>query len=362
MNIVDYAETQMEPFESIRFNLIDSLILSQFAYVHFNDVVPGLTDRSAPVRVAELLKAEYIPKMLNNVRDSKKNRRLLLAIGMSPRFRNIRMCCYSDCLNVAEQKQFAAVTYLIDEQNAYIAYRGTDSTVVGWKEDFNMAFISPIPAQQEGVAYLNAVAELFPHTLMVGGHSKGGNIAVYSAMECRPIIKERIKTVYSHDGPGFRDEVFETENYAGIKTRIHKTLPQSSLVGMLLQHQEDYMVVESRQFWVMQHDPFSWVVNKDDFCYVQSITNGAKYINTVISQWLASLDDEKRELFVTTLYSVIEAVGIVSFSDLTENWHRKAFTALDAVKGIDPETKRFVSETIRTLFVLYVKNFRISSK
>lgn len=361
MNIVNYAETKMERFESTHFNQVDSLILSQFAYVYFNNVVPGIQKYDESVCIAELLKAENIHQMLHNVRDPKNNHRLLLALGMSPRFRDIRMCCYSDSLNITEQKQFAAVTYLIDDKNAYIAYRGTDSTFVGWKEDFNMAFISPIPAQQEGVSYLNAVAKQFPHKLMIGGHSKGGNIAVYSAMECQPSIQDRIVSIYSHDGPGFEDQIFTSEKYERIKTRIHKTLPQSSLVGMLLHHQEDYIVVESNQFWIMQHDPFSWEVNKDDFKYAQSITGGAEHINVVISQWLSALEDEKRELFVTTLYSVIEAIGVVNFSDLTEDWYKKSISALAAVKGIDTETKRFVFETLKSLFTLYVKNFRISS-
>ncbi len=358
MNIVDYVETQMNDFRTSKFNLVDSLVLSQFIYIHFNKVVPKLAGNGAPVRMGELLKAEYIPRMLHNVRDPKSNRRLLLALGMSPRFRNIQMCCYSDHLNISEQKQFAAITYLLDEKTAYIAYRGTDSTVVGWKEDFNMAFISPVPAQEEGVSYLNTVAERFPHALLVGGHSKGGNVAVYSAMECQQEIQDRIVSIYSHDGPGFREEIFLSEKYARIKARIHKTLPQSSLVGMLLQHQEDYIVVESKQFWFLQHDPFSWVIHKGDFQYTQGITGGAEHINTVINQWLSSLDDEKRELFVTTLYSVVESIGVENFSDFTEEWHKKAILAIGSVRGIDTETKRFVFETTKLLFALYMKNLR----
>ena len=360
MNLVDYVESQMEPFETAPFNLVDSLVLSQFVYLHFGDLVPGPSDNQEPVRIGDLLKAEQIPHMLENVRDPNSNHRLLLALGMSPRFRDIRMCCYSDRFDIAEQKQFAAVTYLLDDETAYLAYRGTDSTVVGWKEDFNMAFISPVPAQQEGVAYLNAVANRFPHAFMVGGHSKGGNIAVYSAMECHSSIQPRIVGIYSHDGPGFRDEVFTSEQYARMKAKIHKTLPQSSLVGMLLQHQEDYLVVESNQFWIMQHDPFSWVVNQGDFQYTQGLTGGAEHINTVINQWLSSLDDEKRELFITTFYSVIESMGVVNLSDFTEDWHKKAIAAIGAVRGIDAETKHFIFEAIKSLLAMYVKNFRFT--
>lgn len=359
MNIIDYAETQMEKFESVKFNLVDSLILSQFVYVDFNGIVPGLSDSGEPVRIGDLLKAELIPHMLKNVRDPQSNRRLLIALGMSPRFRDIRLCCYSYSLSIAEQKQFAAVTFLLDDKTAYIAYRGTDATIAGWKENFNMAFISPVPAQQEGACYLNAVAEKFRHKmLMVGGHSKGGNVAVYSAMECNPEVQDRIISIYSHDGPGFRDEIFASRKYENIKDRIHKTLPQSSLIGMLLQHHEDYVVVESNQFWIMQHDPFSWLISDGDFKYRDGITGGAKHIDTVINRWIASLDDEKRELFVTTIYSVIESMGIVKVSDFTEDWYKKAVRALGTIRGIDPEIRRFVLETMKSLLALYVKSFR----
>ncbi len=358
MNLVDYVETQMEDFKTTKFNLVDSLVLSQFVYLHFHKVVPEIAEEQEPVKIGEMLKAEHIPNMLHNVRDSESNRRLLLALGMSPRFRSILMCCYSDRFDITLQKQFAAVTYLLDEETAYIAYRGTDSTIVGWKEDFNMAFIYPVPAQEEGVSYLNAVAKRFPHRLLLGGHSKGGNIAVYSAMECDLAVKERIIGIYSHDGPGFRDEIFTSKKYTSIKEKIHKTLPQSSLVGMLLQQQEDYMVIKSNEFWIMQHDPFSWVIQNNEFQYLKGITKDAEYLNSIINQWLSSLDDEKRALFITTLFSVFESIGVVYFSDLTEDWHKKVAVAMQTLRGIDTQTGDFVFNTIRSLLALYVKNIR----
>mgnify|MGYP001111768406 CR=1 FL=1 len=135
MNIIDYVETNMENFKTLPFNHVDSLVLSQFAYIHFTELVPRIEDDKEPVRIVELLKAENIPKMLEDVRVPKENHRLLVALCMSPRFRNISMCCYSECMSIDEEKQFAAVTYLLDNKKAYIAYRGTDSSFIGWKED-----------------------------------------------------------------------------------------------------------------------------------------------------------------------------------------------------------------------------------
>lgn len=365
MLIVDYAETVLEDFSTKPFNPVDSLILAQLTYLNFSVLVPGIREFPQTIRIGDLLRAEIIPSLLENVRDPKSNYRLLLAAGMSPRFRDVRMCCAVDSLDPKEEKQFAAVTFLFADSTAYAAFRGTDMTVVGWKEDFNMGFTFPVPAQEESAAYLNAVAELLPQSpLMVGGHSKGGNLAVYSAMECDPAVQKRIVRVFSHDGPGFKEDVFSSATYAQIRGRIHKTLPQSSLVGMLLHHHEDYLVVESKQFWLMQHDPFSWVVNPEtlDFCYREGLTPGAKHVNRAVNQWIASLDNQKRELFVSTLYSVIASMGVESVADLTSDWPKKVSLALESLRGIDGETKRLVHQTLRSLLALALKNIPFSVK
>ncbi len=362
MNIIDYVETNMDSFETLPFNQVDSLVLSQFIYINFAGFVPGLEEDREPIKISELLMAEHIPKMLDKVWAPDENYKLLLALGMSPRFRDIFMWNYSESIDITEEKQFTALTYLIDENNAYIAYRGTDLSLVGWKEDFNMAFLSPIPSQIEGTSYLDRVANKIPHKLILGGHSKGGNIAVYSAMECQPPIQSRIRNVFTHDGPGFKDEILTSEKYIRVKSKIKKTLPQFSLIGMLLHHQEDYLVVESKQFRIMQHDPFSWIVENKDFKYAEGITSGAEHINLVINKWLTTLDDEKLELFISTLYNIIESTGVTDFNDLSEDWFKKATLALGAIKETDEETKDFVSKTLKSFLSLYIKNLSIFHK
>lgn len=361
-NIIDYVEKEMRGFDALKFNLVDSLVLSQFAYVYFDQIIPGIDEDTAPVRIADLLRAENFAQMFQDVRNAKNNRQLLFALAASPRFRDVEMLYYVDSFDLVTEKQFSAVTYLLTDGTVYIAYRGTDATFVGWKEDFNMAFMSPVPAQQEAVQYLNTVADRFSCNLRTGGHSKGGNLAVYSAMQCQTNVQNRILDVYSHDGPGFKDEIFHTHKYESIKERIHKTLPQSSLIGMLLQQQENYLVVESNRFWIMQHDPFSWVVDNGNFCYLEKITDGAAYFNKNINQWVCSVSDEKRDLFITTLYSVIKASGAVTFNDLSEDRQKRATAVLGAVKGIDAETRRFVLGTIKSLAVLSVKNLHLPSR
>jgi len=357
-NMIDYAAEESDNFQSKEFNVVDSLVLSQFAYLHFDGLVPGISDTAKPVSIEEIARRENLDTMFHGARDGESNRKLLYALAGSPRFRDVKMTFYVDKIDFKAEKQFSALTYLLDDGTAYIAYRGTDSTFVGWKEDFNMAFISPVPSQEEGVEYLNAVGELISCDLKIGGHSKGGNIAVYSSIKCYQPIQNRITHVFSHDGPGFREEIFLSNEYLSMKDRIYKTLPQSSVIGMLLQHQESYSVVKSNRIWIMQHDPFSWLVNGSDFQYVQTVRNSAMFMNETLNKWISSLDDKKRELFVDTLYQVVNATDAKTFYDLTGDWQKKAVAVLRAIKGIDEETRRFVLQTIGSLFVLAVKHLR----
>lgn len=276
-NIIEYAENNMNTFDAKEFNVVDSLVLSELSYIRFENIVPFLSDKKAPIKIGELLKAELYATMFQNLRDIESHRRLLYALAASPRFRNTYLNLYINIFDPVFEKQFSAVTYYLDDKTAYIAYRGTDSTFVGWKEDFNMAYISPIPSQEEGVKYLNAVAGKISkvNKLRVGGHSKGGNIAVYSAVKCRPSVQERIITVFNHDGPGFKDNLFVSSEFSRIKDRIHTTMPEAALIGMLLQHHEDYLVIKSSRHGIMQHDSFTWNVENDGFCYAQKISNGA---------------------------------------------------------------------------------------
>lgn len=360
-NIIDYAETMEDSFTIRTINAVDSLILSQFAYLHFSGFIPGISDNSEPISIGDLAEYDNLEKLFIGVRDSRKNRKLFHALSRSPRFRNVRLAYQVDKTDFALEKQFSAITYLLDNGMAYIAYRGTDSTFVGWKEDFNMAFLYPVPSQEEGVIYLNSVAELITGDLIVGGHSKGGNIAVYSSLRCKPHIRGRIIRIYSHDGPGFTPEVFLSEGYSDIQAILQKTQPQSSVIGMLLQHQEPYRVVKSNRIWIMQHDPFSWLVEGEDFLYVGTVRGSTKYTNEILNRWILSVDKEKRELFVDTLYQVVKATDAKSFHDLTDDWLKKAVAVVYSIKDIDEETRWFLIKTIGSLFVLLVKNLRAPS-
>ena len=356
-NIIDYVAGERESFQSKPFTAVDSLVLSQLSYLHFDGIVPGSV-HEAPITLREIARDGIPEALFREVRDSESNRRLFAALAQSPRFCRIGLAFYLNRLDFETEKQFSAVTCLPGDGTVYVAYRGTDATFVGWKEDFNMAFLTPVPSQQEGAAYLNVVGRKFPCGIRVGGHSKGGNIAVYSSAACDPEVQGRIAEVFSHDGPGFREEFLQSPQYARIRDRIRKTLPQSAMVGMLLQHSERYSVVKSNRIWLMQHDPFSWTVENGDFVSMGTVRNSAMFMNETLNSWADSLDDQRREAFINALYEVIKATDAKTIYDLTDRWQERAVAALEAVRGMDEETRSFVLQTIGLLFHLAIRNLR----
>ncbi len=360
-NLINYVISETRSFKEKEFSPVDSLVLSQIAYLKFDGIVRDLSDSVSYIPVREIAAMSSLDILFQGVRCNRKNQQLFEAFVNSPRFCDTELAFYQNQLDDETEKQFSAITFFFVDGSNYIAFRGTDSTITGWKEDFNMAFTSPIPSQKEGVDYLDAVADRTSGTLRVGGHSKGGNIAVYSAINCAPLVQKRIEQIYSHDGPGFRGEVLRSTGYLMIKDRINKTLPQSSIIGMLLHNQEQYSVVKSNRIWVMQHDPFSWLIDGDDFMYLPSISKNATYVHGTLDQWMSLYDDQKRELFINTLFQILQATEANTIYDLTGDWRKRAVAALGALRGIDEETRKFLLQTIRSLFVLAMKNIRETS-
>lgn len=357
-NIVEYAETEFSTFEEKPFSSVDSLILSQFSYINFDGVVPVLSAGSESVRIAQCLKAERFTSMLIETRDPKQNRSLLLALAANPRFRDIKMTCYVNEFDAVKEKQFSAVTYILPDNSVYIAYRGTDDSLVGWKEDFNMAFVYPVPSQVRALEYLLEISRLIPGMLILGGHSKGGNLAVYSAFACPASVQRRIQLVYDHDGPGFKNGVLDCEEYHQVEDRIQKTIPQSSLIGMLLEGHKKYTVVESSRVGVMQHDPFSWKIEGDNFSTVEEVSDGARYMNRTIRDWVDGLSVEDREKFIELLFGVLDAGNAKTFSEITLEWKKNFSAIFAAIRETDPEMKKFVGELTKDFGLLLVHNLR----
>ncbi len=345
----EYADVSLtdEPMSDV-----DSLVLCQFSYLKFDGLVPSVMENAHSVSLQQLYEHPDYEKLYGDERYEKENRALFEAMRRCARFRNMKLNCYINIIeNQADfETQFSAVTFLLEDGAMYVAYRGTDETIVGWKEDFNMAFLSPVPGQEFAIKYLNMVTERLPRDFYIGGHSKGGNLAVYAAMNCDPSVQERIIKIYSMDGPGFRPEVLERCDFSRIEAKTCKILPHSSMVGMLFEKDIRYQVVESRTFGLAQHNPFTWLVRDGHFETVSDIYETRRFMDDTLNQWILSLDEKSLRTFVDTLFQVLSASESDNLIDFTANIKRSLTGVLGAMKDLDEDTQKALRQTVKSLF------------
>ncbi len=353
--IIDYLkEYGGQSFYEKPMNDVDSLALCQFSYLKFDGMVPGVKENGRSVTLEELAARSDRDKLFADERFEKENRELFEKMLHSRRFRTLRMNCYINIVETEWETQFSAITFLLEDNTMYIAFRGTDETIIGWKEDFNMAFLSPVPGQELSVKYLNTVTGRLHSPFYIGGHSKGGNLAVYSAMNCIPKVQERILKVYSMDGPGFRPEVLAECRYDEIADKVVKILPHSSLVGMLFETDIRYRVVESKTFGLAQHDPFSWLVKDGQFVEVDGIYEKRMRMDKAINQWILSLDETQLRTFVDTLYQVVSASQAKDLIEFTADWKKSMNGMVAAMKEIDKQTADMLRAIVKSLFEIAV--------
>lgn len=348
--LLDYLETKLASFEDEPLNPVDSAALTQLCMVRGEDVLPPLEERKSfaglrailrnvtsretrPVPIRDMLLAEHFPGMFTGL-DPKNIKLNLFALAASPRFRTMCAHDYLSLFDAEQETQFAAMTFTAKKQFVYVGFRGTDTSLAGWKENFNMAFADAVPAQHQAERYLEAIAAKTTGPLYVGGHSKGGNLAEYAALKASPETQARIERVFIHDGPGFKEGTFSDKDYEPLQGRIHKTIPTESFVGILLESQAPVHVVKSRAKGLDQHSVFSWEVDDalDDFAYAGEMPESTKLMAESLRAWLARFDDREREAVVESVFRAIEASGADDAGDLLSGGSKSIAILVDALK------------------------------
>ena len=332
-NLMDYLDWRGDlTLEISPFNEVDALILAELSFVDFDGIVPPPElGRGLPLNeAAEAFFARHGGKDVPmGVLVPDTISKMLRKLMTSPRFRYMTLNGYTALLDDSIEQQFAALTIDLGNGSIYISFRGTDDTIVGWKEDLNMGFLEEIPSQKQAVEYVARVARQYSDkTIRIGGHSKGGNLAVYSAAKSSGEIQERIVAVHNNDGPGFAWDISETPGHKRIASRIHTILPQTSVVGMLMEHEKRYQVVHSTYDGLYQHDGFSWQVLGTQFVHLDDFSREGKLVDETLSSWADSLNTQQREALADALYSVFTASGAKTLSELTEEKLKSAAAML----------------------------------
>ena len=363
-DMFDYLEWRGDlSFQQASLNMVDSLLFSCMSYVVLDGIVGGLDDGVAITIEQAATQFSALPENKKQLRD-KNDERILLAMAQSERFARLTVQYYVQQLDKNAEKQFSAITIALDDGSHFIAYRGTDHSVVGWKEDFNMTFCSGVPAQLEAVRYLNAVAEKTMGNLYIGGHSKGGNLAIYAAAFCEPVVQNRIVNIYNNDGPGFLQDVVVSDGYLMIRDRIRTYVPQMSFFGLALEHEDDYFVIESTERFLMQHDPYSWSVHGAAFVFLEDVTPGGKFLDQTVRGWLAELSPTQREEFVDAVYEILTREDATTLQETAKRWMSNTSELIYSIRNVDDYTSEMIQRTLKLLGqnILRAATMQVKSK
>lgn len=353
-NMMDYLDWRGDlTLEAAEFNEVDNLILAHLVYVDFAGIVPGPESKEEIYlkEASDLFwKHHTEEEILARVSMTKTAPFLLRKLADTKRFRGARLSGYVNDISDEEQSQFSVVCVRLSDQSLYVAFSGTDSTIVGWRENFNMGFLSATPGQRKAVEYLNRAAGEERAAIRVGGHSKGGNLAVYASVKCMPEIREKIIHVYSNDGPGFNREMIESEEYRRMLPKISTILPESSIVGMLLEHHENFKVVKSSNNGIQQHDAMSWEVRGPSFLYVDKVAAESVFLDETMKKWLYQLNNEEREQIVDTVFSMLEEADIRTVDDFYNSKWKKVQELMKAKSKLPAETQKLFSKALKLLW------------
>ncbi|MEE1324384.1 MAG: Mbeg1-like protein [Bifidobacteriaceae bacterium] len=265
---------------------------------------------SEPVPISGLLRSDWYGPLTCDVPYAQENIDLVRAMGESPRFRSGRLANVVEPADPDEDERFSALTIDLGNGVLFISLRGTDSTLAGWHDDYRMAFLSPVPSQTTALSYLARVLENWQGTIILGGHSKGGNLAVYCAALCPPAIQDRIIAVYSLDGPGFNDDFIHSPGYERIHGRVHKIIPEFSVIGPLLSSTVPVTIVKSSASGVMQHYTATWLF-ADDYRLqtTDHVSPLSQYLTTTLNTWNKRFPAQKRKLFIDSFFNAIMQAG-----------------------------------------------------
>lgn len=348
--IFDYLkEVTYDSIYDRPFNELDVLALTELTYLPFGHIVPQGDTTGIPVRLSDAM--ELVDRTTNFI-VTNQHLHLVDELASSKRFKNIKLLNYVDEYDPDVQKQFAAMTYRLTMDVYLVVFRGTDDTLIGWKEDFHMTYMDHVPAQKRAASYLQNVMKEFPKgRFMVAGHSKGGNLATYACSYLPDSLFERVDAIYSYDAPGLNKAIIETQGYQRTSPKIHRFVPQGSIVGMMLEVPEPATIVKSRAFGgFVQHDAFTWETKDLSFVTVTETSPDSQQIDLTLKQWVRETSADERKKFFDTFFGIFLDAGITSINDLKDfKQLAKAKEILQNAQDLDPTEREMLERLAKQL-------------
>lgn len=334
------------------FNELDSMALARFSYLIFDKI--KMQPKETIFSISEKMKDFDNNEFLYN-----GDKELITYLGQSERFKNMYVTDFVKNNDKQAEKQFGAITIHTSDKEMYLSYIGTDSTIFGWKEDFNMSFMDNVPCQILGKEYLDEISKKYYHKkIRIGGHSKGGNVAIYSAITAQKQVQNRIIKVYNYDGPGFNKKIINQYGNDKIISKIETYIPQDSVIGRLLNHKEKMTISWSLEKGILQHDIFSWQVLKDDLIKLEKNTEISEDIDKTISDWLEITTPEQRKIVVDAVFDLFYSTESTSFGEMSRNLSTNLPKILKKYGEIAKEDKEMITKMIKLIVSSYINIVR----
>ncbi len=339
-NLMDYMAWRGEfGLDASPWNEVDALAMANLSYIDFEGITDGVGRTLAEAKRMELARAA-------DTAGFEGQKAQFEAMADSRRFGEIRMHHFISLTDAEKQIQFSATCYDLPDGTLCIAFRGTDGTFVGWREDFNMSWQSTVPAQEAAVLYLTRAAELDQRPIRLVGHSKGGNLAAYAAACCEAKVQDRLLEICSFDGPGMDPEIFSGAGYQRIAGRIRSFVPQTSVVGMLMEYHRNYTVVFSDASGISQHDPLTWQVLGSRFVTREKIDETAEMIRDTLHEWLVKKDREERGEMVGTLFDLFETTKATTLREIRGERLRSLTSVALGTRDMDPHSRKAIAKLV----------------
>lgn len=338
------------------FNEVDSLILARFSYLIFNKI--QMNDEETIETISKKMKVFDNEEFMYN-----GDKELITNLGQSKRFKNMLVTDYIQNNDKKIEQQFSAITIHISEEEMYFSFLGTNGTILGWKEDFNMAFMENVPCQIAGREYTKKIAQKYSDKkIRIGGHSKGGNVAIYSAMTASKKIQDRIIKVYNYDGPGFNKNIISKYENSKIFSKFETYIPQDSIIGRLLNHKEKMTITYSIEKGFLQHDIYSWQVLKDNLVHSEKNTNISEDIDKVMTEWLEVTTNEQREIVIDAIFELFYSTDSETFREMSKNLSTNLPKVLKKYGEIAKEDKEMITRMIKIIATAYINVFQEREK
>ena len=362
-NIMEYINWRGDlSFEQSKFNEVDNLILACFSYVNL-DGIPAVAEQKG-IELKNL--AEEFMKLhtMEELEADKSFIRLapfmMLEMAETNRFGNSVIRNYVNEIVTEAEQQFAAVEIVLEDGTSYVSFRGTDDTIIGWKEDFNLS-TGVVPAQERAVEYVRRVSENTTGMLRVGGHSKGGNLAIYGAVMCKE-AHEKILEVYSNDGPGFSKEFQELPETEEMMDKIIRIIPEYSIIGTLLEHEKAPVIVASSSKGLLQHDGFSWEVQGPALVRRDSLSRTALRFIEILHKWIDGMEMEQKKVLIEDLFATLQASGYENLSEVQSGGLKSLAAMVKRVEKFAPESRGMMQELLVAICGGWLEQLQMDTK